>query len=52
MDPPERSVDVEPERVGGRWWFLVAGSGEGLVPVDEVDKASAALAGVPAREVR
>ncbi|MEW2356536.1 hypothetical protein [Spirillospora sp. NPDC029432] len=51
MDRPEWSVEVEAKRVGGRWWFLVAGTGEGVVPVDEVEQAPAVLAGILAREV-
>ncbi|MFB4318131.1 hypothetical protein [Actinomadura sp. 21ATH] len=51
VDRPERSVDVEAERVGGRWWYRDAETGEGLVPVDEVDKAPAVLARVLARGV-
>ncbi|WP_157430353.1 hypothetical protein [Actinomadura macra] len=38
-----RSVDVGCEAVGSRWWFLLSGSGQGVVPVDEVDRAPALL---------
>ncbi|QXJ20943.1 hypothetical protein AGRA3207_001743 [Actinomadura graeca] len=37
------SVEVGCEPVGGRWWFVLVGSGQGVVPVDEVDQAPAVL---------
>ncbi len=40
------SVAVGCDRVGGRWWFVLADSGEGVVPVDEVEGAPAVLAGL------
>ncbi|WP_433466825.1 hypothetical protein [Spirillospora sp. CA-128828] len=43
-----RSVHVGCERVGGVWWFVRADSGEGIVPVDEVESAPAVLAGMVA----
>ena len=36
-------MDVDCERVGGVWWFLRVGCGEGLVPVGEVADAPAVL---------
>lgn len=39
-----RTLDVGCERVGGVWWFVRADTGEGLVPVLEVEDAPALLA--------
>lgn len=39
-----RTMDVGCERVGGVWWFVRADTGEGLVPVLEVEDAPALLA--------
>ncbi|MFD0851143.1 hypothetical protein ACFQ07_02855 [Actinomadura adrarensis] len=47
---PHRSVEVECARVGHRWWYLVVGTGEGVVPVDEVEKAPEVLLGILDRD--
>ncbi|MGI5208742.1 hypothetical protein ACQEU6_45150 [Spirillospora sp. CA-108201] len=44
-----RWMDVDCEPVGGVWWFLRAGCGEGIVPVAEVADAPAVLVRVVKR---
>ncbi|CNF40991.1 Uncharacterised protein [Mycobacterium tuberculosis] len=44
-----RTLDVGCERVGGVWWFVRTDTGEGLVPVLEVEDAPALLARVVER---
>lgn len=41
-----RAVHVGCERVGGVWWFVRVDSGEGVVPVDQVESAPAVLMGM------
>jgi hypothetical protein len=49
-DRPVRVVEVGCNQVGGRWWFQVEPGGEGITPVDEVERAPEVLAGILGRE--
>ncbi|SEG31209.1 hypothetical protein SAMN04489712_104345 [Thermomonospora echinospora] len=49
-DRPGLSVDVGCDRVAGRWWFLVEPGGEGVTPVDEVERAPEVLARILGRD--
>jgi hypothetical protein len=48
-DQPGRSVEVGCHRVGDRWWFVVEPGGEGVAPVDEVDRVPEVLVGILGR---
>lgn len=47
---PGRSLNVGCERVAGRWWYVVAATGEGIVPVEDVQDAPAVLVSILGRE--
>jgi hypothetical protein len=47
---PARSLDIGCAEVEGRWWFLVEPGGEGVTPVDEVERAPQVLAGILGRD--
>ncbi|WP_395109254.1 hypothetical protein [Actinomadura sp. SCN-SB] len=46
IDRPDRSVAVGTRWIGGRLWLVVEPGGEGVAPVDEVERAPELLAAI------